>query len=75
MVTSHTGTIIVMGGETENGMDSKAMFELSKSMEWKILKQTLKYDHYWPLVLPIPDDLVYTQDNFTRKNSRKHPFK
>ena len=54
MVTSPTGKgVIVMGG-----CSSKAMFELSQSMEWTRLEQTLKIDHYAPLAIPIPDELV-----------------
>ena len=46
MVTSPTGKgVIVMGGETESGEDSKAMFELSQSMEWTRLEQTLQIEH------------------------------
>ena len=42
MVTSPTGKgVIVMGGQTESGEDSKEMFELSLSMEWTRLEQTL----------------------------------
>ena len=56
MVTSPTGKgVIAMGG-------SKAMFELSQSMEWTRLEQTLKIDHYAPLAIPIPDELVSKQD-------------
>ena len=49
MVTSPTGKgVIVMGGSTAPGKDSKAMFELSASMQWTRLEQTL---HSWELVL------------------------
>ena len=60
MVTSPTGKgVIVMGGETASGEYSKAMFELSQSMEWTRLEQTLKIGHLWrPLAIPIPDELV-----------------
>ena len=44
-----------MGGYT----NSKAMFELSQSMEWTRLEQTLKICHWAPLAIPIPDELVY----------------
>ena len=56
MVTSPTGKgVIVMGGETENWKESKAMFELSQSMEWTRLEQTLQSEHYGSqLVIPIP---------------------
>ena len=59
MVTSPTGKgVIVMGGETESGENSKAMFELTQSMEWTRLEQTLQIDHWAPLAIPIPDELV-----------------
>ena len=63
MVTSPTGKgVIVMGGETESEEDSKAMFELSQSMQWTRLKQTLQIKHLSPLAIPIPDELVSKQD-------------
>ena len=63
MVTSPTGKgVIVMGGRTESLEDSKAMFELSQSMEWTRLEQTLKIEHFAPLAIPIPDELVSKQD-------------
>ena len=64
MVTSPTGKgVIVMGGETENWKKSKAMFELSQSMEWTRLEQTLQIDHYGgQLAIPIPDEMVSKQD-------------
>ena len=59
MVTSPTGKgVIIMGGGTNSQECSKAMFELSESMEWTRLKQTLKIDHGHPLPIPIPYDLV-----------------
>ena len=59
MVTSPTGKgVILMGGETEDFKNSKAMFELTESMEWNPMEQTLKHDHFGPLAIPIPDDLV-----------------
>ena len=60
MVTSPTGKgVIVMGGVTESEEDSKAMFELSQSMEWTRLEQTLQIEHFLsPLAIPIPDELV-----------------
>ena len=58
MVTSPTGKgVIVMGGTY-----SKAMFELSQSMEWTRLEHTLQIGHYVPLAIPIPDELVSKQD-------------
>ena len=41
---------------------SKAMFELSNSMEWTRLEQTLKIGHWAPLAIPVPDELVYKKD-------------
>ena len=47
MVTSPTGKgVIAMGGETESKEDSKEMFELSQSMEWTRLEQSLKIGHW-----------------------------
>ena len=62
MVTSPTGKgVIAMGGFTDFAI-SKAMFELSQSMQWTRLEQTLKIDHYAPLAIPIPDEMVSKQD-------------
>ena len=84
MVTSPTGKgVIVMGGETESEEDSKEMFELSQSLQWTRLEQTLQIEHYWPLAIPIPDELVrvaqskrsreLSQDNIlTSKRRRKN---
>ena len=59
MVTSPTGKgVILMGGRTEGQKISKAIFELTDSMEWNPMEQTLKHDHFEPLAIPIPDDLV-----------------
>ena len=41
------------------GVNSKAMFELSASMQWTRLEQTLKIGHLGPLAIPIPDELVH----------------
>ena len=58
MVTSPTGKgVIVMGGISSRGI-SKAMFELTQSMQWTRLEQTLKIEHFAPLAIPIPDELV-----------------
>ena len=63
MVTSPTGKgVIVMGGEKESEEDSKEMFELSQSMEWTRLEQTLQIGREGPLAIPIPDELVSKQD-------------
>ena len=65
MVTSPTDKgVIVMGGETESGENSKEMFELSASMEWTRLEQTLKIGHRVPLAIPIPNLLVFEKRNF-----------
>ena len=59
MVTSPTGKgVILIGGRTEDKQDSKAMFELTESMEWNPMEQTLQHDHLDSLTIPIPDDLV-----------------
>ena len=65
MVTSPTGKgVIVMGGFCSNSrmgsldVYSKAMFELSGSMLWTRLEQTLKIGHGRPLAIPIPDNLA-----------------
>ena len=60
MVTSPTGKgVIVMGGYTNSYKHSKAMFELSQSMEWTRLEQTLQIEHYGgQLAIPIPNELV-----------------
>ena len=64
MVTSPTGKgVIVMGGYTDSiGQYSKAMFELSQSMEWTRLQQTFQIEHFMPLAIPIPDELVTKKD-------------
>ena len=65
MVTSPTGKgIIVMGGTTESFDDSKAMFELTKSMEWTRLEQTLQIGHEAPLAIPIRDEMVRIKEWF-----------
>ena len=62
MVTSPTGKgVIAMGGHS-SGEISKAMFELSQSMEWTRLEQTLQIEHDYPLAIPIPDELVYEKN-------------
>ena len=47
-----------MGGSTAPGEYSMAMFELSASMQWTRLEQTLQIEHFAPLAIPIPDELV-----------------
>ena len=53
MVTSPTGKGVIL-------MDtySKAMFELTDSMEWNPMEQTLKRVHDKPIAFAIPDELV-----------------
>ena len=63
MVTSPTGKgVIVMGGIIAPGKYSKAIFELSQSMEWIRLEQTLQINHLGHLAIPIPDELVSKQE-------------
>ena len=61
MVTSPTGKgVIVMGENTAPGEYSNAMFELTQSMQWTRLEQTLQIEHFGRhLAIPIPDELVY----------------
>ena len=74
MVTSPTGKgVIVMGGFTESGENSKQMFELSQSMEWTRLEQTLQIGHFAPLAIPIPDELVHESSQPLR-NSREQSY-
>ena len=59
MVTSPTGKgVSVIGGSAEPFEFSKAMFELSQSIEWTRLEQTLKVENFASLAIPIPDELV-----------------
>ena len=60
MMTSPTGRgVIVMGGLTKKYNLSKAIFELSKSMQWTRWKQSLQIGHYSHLAIPIQDELIY----------------
>ena len=70
MVTSPTGKgVIVMGGYS-SGRASKAMFELTQSMEWTRLEQTLQIEHCGaPLVIPMPAELVCEKKE--SKNKRR----
>ena len=62
MVTSPTGKgVIAMGGVTKSGTRSKAMFELSQSMEWTRLEQTLKIEHFASLAIPIANEFIYNK--------------
>ena len=66
MVTSPTGKgVIVMGGRS-SGRASNAMFELTQSMEWTILE----IEHWAPLAIPIPDELV-CEINESKNKQRK----
>ena len=58
MVTSPTGKGVIAIGGDSSGRASKAMFELTQSMEWTILEQTLQIEFWAPLAIPIPDELV-----------------
>ena len=69
MVTSPTGKgVIVMGGFA-SGVSSKAMFELSASMQWTRLEQTLQTDDSFPIAIPIPDELVSVKSKKSRQDS------
>ena len=70
MVTSPTGKgVIAMGGETNFGKNSKAMFELSASMQWIRLGKTLQIGHEYPVAIPIPDGLIH--EKIKSKNKRR----
>ena len=69
MVTSPTGKGVIAMGGISSGMASKAMFELTQSMEWTRLEQTLQIDHWAPLAIPIPDELVCEKNE--SKNKRR----
>ena len=60
MVTSPTGKgVIVMGGDTVFQDNSKAMLELTQTMEWTRLEQTSQIKHHGSqIAIPIPDELV-----------------
>ena len=58
MVTSPTGKGVIAIGGYFTAKYSKIMFELSQSMEWTRLEQTLKIEHFVTLAVPIPDELV-----------------
>ena len=42
--------------------DSKAIFELSQSMQWTRLEKKFQIGHFAPLAIPIPDELVSKQE-------------
>ena len=50
-----------MGGDPGLGGFSREIFELSNSMQWTRLEQTLQNENIdeFPVAIPIPDDLVY----------------
>ena len=74
MVTSPTGKgVIVIGGSTAPFEFSMEMFELSWSMESTRLEQTLKIEHFAPLAIPIPDELVHESSQPLR-NSREQSY-
>ena len=59
MVASPTGKgVIAIGGSYPGGF-SKAMFELTQSMQWIRLAQTLKIHHYHSLAIPIQDEIWF----------------
>ena len=61
-----------MGG-IYSGRPSKAMFELTQSMEWTRLEQTLQIEDYGGLLaIPIPDELVC--DKIKEKNKISPPI-
>ena len=62
-----------MGGSTGPGKYSKAVFELSASMQWTRLEQTLQIGHFAPLAIPIPDELVHESSQPLR-NSREQSY-
>ena len=59
-----------MGGNTDPREYSKAMFELSASMQWTRLEQTLKIGYFAPLAIPTPDGLA--KEVKTKKKSTKN---
>ena len=68
MVTSPTGKgVIVMGGIKQNRRASKAIFELSASMEWSRLEQTLQIGHIGHLAIPILDELIHEKNQSKNK--------
>ena len=77
MVTTPTGKgVIAMGGETESKAYSKEMFELSQSMQWTRLEQTLQIDNLALLTIPIPNELVKivkTKKKSTKNDKKKFP--
>ena len=62
MVTSPTGKGVIVMGRRTCYVHTKEMFELTQSMQWTRLEQTLQIGHFAPLAIPIPDELVSKQD-------------
>ena len=73
MVTSPSGKGVIAIGGSFSGGNSKAMFELTQSMEWTRLEQTLQIGHFAPLAIPIPDELVHESSQPLR-NSREQSY-
>ena len=70
MVTSPTGKGVIAMGGSSSEVNSKAMFELTQSMEWTRLEQTLQIQHYGgQLAIPISDELVGEKNE--SKNKRR----
>ena len=75
MVTSPTGKgVIAMGGITESDENSKEMFELSQSMEWTRLEQTLQMDHYGVPLALMDDDIEVHLDESIEINENESVF-
>ena len=74
MVASPTGKGIIAMGGSSSGVNSKAMFELTQSMEeWTRLEQTLQIGHWTPLAISIPDELVHEKIESKHKRRKlKH---
>ena len=63
MVTSPSGKGVIAITPALIGEDPKAIFELSASLQWTRLEQTLEIEHFGrPLAIPIPDELVSKQE-------------
>ena len=71
MVTSPTGKGVIAMGGISSGKASKALFELTQSMQWTRLEQTLQIEHLYggQLAIPIPDELVCEKNE--SKNKRR----
>ena len=69
MVTSPTGRGVIVIGGMSFGAISKNIFELSASMQWTRLEQTLQINHRNHFLLTIPDELV--NEKIEAKNKRR----